>query len=426
MGNEQYPCLGFDPARGNVAAVRDLADQLTGTGICAGEAYDVLKSVKDNKDVWTGDAAKAFAGNLDELPGFLDGACTSMQDAGKALTTWSDRLEAHQRRARELEEQARQAIAAAERADATAAQANAAANTSIAYDANDAAAAQAAQRQAQANADAATRANEAAGNAWGAVEDIRREAENLRDLWKDDSRICAEALNEASENAPDSGLFDKISDAVDNAGEWLAENLGDIAGIVAAVAGVLAFIPVLTPFMAPLAIGAGAIALAAHGTEMVVKGKWDDPNAWVELGTDAVGLIPGVRALGKGFDVASDVIAGTDKLVDVSRVGVSGMADTAGEAALRGGQAFAHEMSQPSTAAKWLVERTTGVNMADDATELVNRATNTARTIEGGTNVALQVPSAVSFGDNSPETNTAKDAAGYGSLVLSGITGLIK
>ncbi|WP_116050385.1 hypothetical protein [Amycolatopsis palatopharyngis] len=426
MSNEKYPSLGFDPARGEVVAVRDLAEQLSGTGTFAGEAYDVLKSVQDNRDIWTGEAAQAFAGNLDELPGFLDGARTSMHDAGKALATWGDRLEAHQARARELEELTRQAIADAKAADAKAAEANAA-NVPIAYDTSDPASARAAQQQAQATADAAKLATEAAGTAWGRVDDLRRQAEELRNTWEDDARICAEALNDAAENAPDSGLFDAIGDGIRNAGEWLAENLGDIAGIVAAVAGALAFIPILTPIMAPIALGAGAIALAAHGTEMIVEEKWDDMSAWVELGGDVAGLIPGVGALGKGFGAASDVVAGTDKLVDVTRVGMSGTASTAGEAAFAGGKAFAHDMSQPSAAAKWLVERTTGVSMAEgtaEAAELVNRATNTARTIEGGTNVALQVPSAVSFADQSSEASSAKDAAGAGSAVLAGITAM--
>lgn len=83
--------------------------------------------------------------------------------------------------ARELEQEARQAIAAAEQADAVAREANAKADTPIAYDAHDPATARAAQQQAQANATAATQANQTVGQAWASVDDIRPQAQDLRD-----------------------------------------------------------------------------------------------------------------------------------------------------------------------------------------------------------------------------------------------------
>lgn len=75
--------------------------------------------------------------------------------------------------------------------------------------------------------------------------------------------------------------------------------VGDIAGAVGAVAGGLALIPVLTPFAAPVALLAGATALVAHGVDMVATDSYDDPNAWIGLGGDAVGLVPGARAVGE-------------------------------------------------------------------------------------------------------------------------------
>lgn len=112
----EYPNLGFDPARGNVATVRILAEQITDTGTYAKEAYEAIQAVRENRDVWTGEAARAFAGRLGELPNYLDDARSSMEIAGKALTAWSDDLERHQREARLLEEEARTAIAAANEA----------------------------------------------------------------------------------------------------------------------------------------------------------------------------------------------------------------------------------------------------------------------------------------------------------------------
>ncbi|MFD2399479.1 WXG100 family type VII secretion target [Prauserella oleivorans] len=134
MSAANYPALGFDPARGNVGTVRNLAKQMSDTATYAREAHEVLRSIESKKDVWTGEASRAFAERLGELPGYVDSAHTSLRDAGKALNTWGDRLEAHQKRARELEEQARQAIDAAEQADAAAQHANASANTPVMHD----------------------------------------------------------------------------------------------------------------------------------------------------------------------------------------------------------------------------------------------------------------------------------------------------
>ncbi|SFP77181.1 hypothetical protein SAMN05421810_103365 [Amycolatopsis arida] len=424
MSDADFPALGFDPARGDVGRVREIATELSGTGRYAGEAYDVLRSIQDKRDVWTGDAATAFVEKLGELPGFLEGARDSMTSAGSALSIWADRLEAHQRRARELEERARKAIAAAEQADVAARQASAVANRPIAYDANDPAAAQAAERRAQANATAAADANRAAGAAWANVEDLRREAENLRHRWEDDARICAEALNEAAGGAPDSGLFDDIGDFVNDAGEWLAENLGDIAGIVSAIAGVLAFIPVLTPIMAPIALGTGALALAAHGTEMIVEGKWDDPMAWAELGGDLVGLVPGLGAATDGVATAMRVASGAEKTIDVTRVGLSGMAETASEAIYTGAKVFGDDMAKPSMAAQWVAQKAMGANPLIDTAEMSAMTANVAKALEGGANVSLQIPQGIALADSGPEATAAKDATTVAGGVLGTISGI--
>ncbi|MFD1050256.1 hypothetical protein ACFQ1S_34405, partial [Kibdelosporangium lantanae] len=78
MADADFPALEFDPAVGNVATVRDLARQMTDTGTYAKEAHEVLKSIQDKKDVWTGEASKAFAGKLGELPKYLDDAQESL------------------------------------------------------------------------------------------------------------------------------------------------------------------------------------------------------------------------------------------------------------------------------------------------------------------------------------------------------------
>lgn len=182
MADADFPSLGFDPARGNVAVVADMATQMRDTALHAEEAFRALKSVEKQEDVWTGQAARAFADNLGDLPGYLDDAQQSLSKSGKAFETWSDRLETHQKRAVELEEEARKAIndyedkaAAAESARATAMQ-----------HPGDALA-----------QDNAMRLVGQANRAMETTESIRKQARDLKDTWQDDARICAEALDEA-------------------------------------------------------------------------------------------------------------------------------------------------------------------------------------------------------------------------------------
>lgn len=414
----EYPHLGFDPARGNVTTVRELAKQIKDTGTYAKEAYEAIKAVQDNKDVWTGPAARAFAGQLGELPKYLDDAQSSMEIAGTALSNWSDDLEAHQKKARGLEEAVRKAINAAENADQALATAQAN-DVPIAYDTSDPVAAQNAQARADANAQAVRNAQAAATSAWDRVEDIRQQARTLRDRWEDDGRVCADKLNEAAEKAPNKAFFESFGELFDDAGQWLKDHIGDIgdiAGIVSAVAGVLAFIPVLTPIMAPIALGAGAIALAAHGADMVVNEKYDDPNAWIGLGGDAIGLIPGARAVKAGLSAAGDVVAGTDRIVDVTRAtGVTGMMDTAGEATLRGAGRFGGKLKEeidlmvdPGKMYQWVADRTMGSGAYLDPT----LTTNVAKALETSVTVTPQIPSAANLFENTEENTNLKDTTG--------------
>lgn len=75
-------------------------------------------------------------------------------------------------------------------------------------------------------------------------------------------------------------------------------------------------------------------------------------------------------------------------------------------------------MKDPSAAAQWVADRAmgTGALMAPEV------STNVARAMEASANVTLQVPSAAGLFDTSDATTDAKDASGWGGLVLGGIT----
>jgi hypothetical protein len=404
MADSDFPAIGFDPAIGNVATVRDLSKQMIDTGIYAKEAYEVLEQVKNKKEIWTGAAAQAFGQKLGDLPKYLKEANESMEIAGKALSTWSDRLAAHQQRARELETQAQQAKSDAEGKDAAARSAR-----STAMNSDDAAL-----------RDDATNKINAANDAWDRLDDIRAEAKKLRDTWEDDGGKCADSLNDAAEKAPNKAFFESFGEMFDDIGKWFKDHLGDIgdiAGIISAVAGALSFIPILAPVCGPIALIAGGVALLAHGADMVVNEKWDDPNAWVSLGGDVLGLIPGVGAIGKGFGAATDALAGADRLVDVGR-GATAMVDDAGRAVVQGGRAFLDEagkVAEPAKVFSWVAEKTVGNPL------LTPMADVAAKGLQAGTNVALQIPGAIGLFDSSSSTVDAKNAAGWGAGILNGL-----
>lgn len=414
MSDADFPNLGFDPAHGDVPSVRDLAEQLDKTGNYAREAFDVLNSVKENRDVWTGNAAQAFAGTLDELPEYLDKGHESLDKAATALSSWADDLQRHQQKARQLEERAANARRHAENLDSAAS--NAKAN----------AAAQPDDEQVRASADDAVRA---AAAAWDKLNQIRQEARTLQETWQSDADVCEDALKDAVDAAPQKSFAESLGEIFDDVGGWFADHIGsigDIAGIVSAVAGALAAIPVLTPIAGPIAIGTGAIALTAHGTDMVINEKYDDPNAWVGLAGDVIGLAPGIGAIAKGFETAGDVVTGVDRLVDVSRAtGATGAADTVGEAVVQGGKAVGDdfsraisEMENPSKVTQWLAD----MAMGDGALTDPDLTKNVAKGFEHAAGVSLQVPSGIGLFDTSDATSDVKNTAGAASAILGGIT----
>jgi len=94
--------------------------------------------------------------------------------------------------------------------------------------------------------------------------------------------------------------------------------VGDWAGAISAVAGFAALFPPLAPVAVPVAALSGGVALVAHGLDAAFY-RHDDGNAWVSVGADAAGLIPGVKA----FSGAAKVVAEAGTTADA----VKGLAD---------------------------------------------------------------------------------------------------
>ncbi|OLT48363.1 hypothetical protein BJF85_12570 [Saccharomonospora sp. CUA-673] len=243
MAVDQYPCIGYDPARGNVATLEQLAKELTETAEYAGEAREALASVKRNEDIWNGPAAAKFAENIEDLPGYLGDADESMRKAGAALEQWSGDLSRLKERAQRIEAELREALEKERQAQAEAQHANQQAVQAASHFG-----------EGGGSMESAQRASQAAKDATAAVEELRRRAEALRDRWEDLSGECAKALREAADHAPEKGFWEGIGDMI--AGSL--ETIADIAGIVSAIAGVLSFVPGLNAIAAPVAIISGA------------------------------------------------------------------------------------------------------------------------------------------------------------------------
>lgn len=97
-----FPAIGFDPAPGDLGAVRaaiqsmgDVARELMP---CAGQMDHVL-----HPDSWTGTAADGFRAAGADIPRSLISGANSLTHAGEALMTWAGQLSVNQVHADDLE-----------------------------------------------------------------------------------------------------------------------------------------------------------------------------------------------------------------------------------------------------------------------------------------------------------------------------------
>lgn len=171
-------------------------------------------------------------------------------------------------------------------------------------------------------------------------------------------------------------------------------SVGDVAGMISAVSGTLALIPILAPVAAPIALVSGAVALVAHGTEMVTEEKWDDPSAWTDLVGDSAGLIPGVRGAGAVLDAARAV----------------GPAATRAEALIAGAREAGQQAAEVAPSWKALGDSVAPrFGPAADGEFL-------GKVMQGGVATGSQVPTAVEW---ATEGETAKPAKDFGSAAAT-------
>lgn len=292
-----WPGLGFDPTPGDQAGVDGLVTQLSTTARHLQDTHDTLAELTRPQGHWSGDAAKAFTAALDVLPRYLVDAHESLRRAGDVLGKWHGALGGLQTQARDLEGKAvaaRTDLAGAEEAERQARAHPDFRMIGQQFSAEDLPAAQARIDAAQAGLD---RAIGTTASLRASMEDLIRRAGVLGTEHQDAARGAANGVRGADDGLapPEPGWFEQAVD-------WVRENagaIGDVAGAISGVTGALALIPFLTPIMGPIALVTGGVALLAHGADVALNDKWNDPSAMAGLAADAFGVIPGVRVAGE-------------------------------------------------------------------------------------------------------------------------------
>ncbi|MFC7884348.1 putative T7SS-secreted protein [Streptomyces sp. NPDC057376] len=309
--NPDYPHLGFDPVPGDTESVRGLQKKLSGCAKVLQDTYDTVTKLLDGS-YWKGDAAVAFREQLDggPLPLNLKNAAHSIRKAATQLSRWEGELDDFQRRAKRLEEEAKEARAAVDRARGRADEAGE--DPGLKAEGADREAAQ----------KALTRANGDLDDAETELRKIIGRAKSLAEEHEEKAGYRAGKIRDATEKlAPqEPGWFDEALD-------WLGDNLPDILSFTAGLIGVVALL-----LSGPLGWGlatAAALMLTASGLSLTAlalrlsdpeiraslvdgftKGEFD-ADFWsnaVSVGADSVGALPGLGAVVNGSIKATRAI----------------------------------------------------------------------------------------------------------------------
>ncbi|MEU9344404.1 enoyl-CoA hydratase/isomerase family protein [Streptomyces sp. NPDC048278] len=292
-----FPHIGWDPTPGSVEDTRDLAKQL---GKLAGELGTALGELERiETGAWKGRTAIAFSDYVgQDVTPLIRKSHESFDKASRALHRWAGDLQDFQDRADRLEKSAGEKLDA--KADA----------------------------QAKAGSDGSMEL----GKASSAVDGVIQKVHELEADYRAAARQISKELDKAGDIAPDEpGFWDKLGKGIENAwdatGDWIKDHadlikmIGDVLSDVTAVLGMLAIVtlpfpPLAAVFGAAALIGSG-LALAAHGIAMAAGAD----VSWMTLGTDALGLMPGIGMFGKGVKV----VGGTARAARAAAVAKTGL-----------------------------------------------------------------------------------------------------
>jgi hypothetical protein len=288
-----FPHIGWDPTPGNVQDTRDLGKKIGALASELGTSLQELERIECG--AWKGKTAIAFSEHIStDVTPLIRKSYESFDKASRALYRWAKELEGFQEEADRLEKEA------GEKLDAKAK----------------------AQQKADAKGDG--KGSDDLGKASSAVDGVINKVHDLEDRYKRAAGLIGKELDKAGKIAPEEpGFWDKlghgIAGAWDATGKWLedhADLIKAIGDVLSDLTAVLGFLAIITLPFEPLGAIFGAAAVLTSGLALlshsIAKAAGADVS-WMELGTDALGLLPGIGAfgkegvmVGKGVDAAAE------------------------------------------------------------------------------------------------------------------------
>ncbi|WP_206324110.1 putative T7SS-secreted protein [Streptomyces sp. HNM0574] len=408
MAANPYPHLGWNPVPGIPAEVEALRTKVESAAKALRTSHRQIERLVGESEHWEGDAATAFREALqDELPEYMKNAARSMEKAAAELKDWDATLGSHRELARKYDDEAKDKKAAAgtakDRYD------EAAKHPDLGLGGK--------QYPTQAEADAATdrlraaerrlsEASAAVEKANTAYDDVVKKAGELEKTHGEEAGKTAGKLDEA-----DDKLAPKEPGWLSEGLSWVGDRLKDVgqflldhAGTIGAVAGLLALLPTpLAPAFAAVAVVASAASMAKNLSSEDFRdsltgkhGGMEQFSAIASLGGDALGVVPGLGALGKAGGEVSMLAGAAREGGEVMSAGAK--ASTFGKEAV---EAFRFKALDVAT------DPNTGV--LQYAVNGANVAANTASSLE----TAGVLPSE-GYGHNSAEVTKA-GAASFGA-----------
>ncbi|MFJ5291463.1 putative T7SS-secreted protein [Streptomyces sp. NPDC088348] len=389
---EHFPALGFVPCPGDHVVADEVAKTVHRTAKALVEICQVLHGTGAGD--WKGKAAEAFRARFDDdFRPRMDDARDSFNGAAAALQDWADYMEHKQNAAAHLETEA----AEAKRRLGTAH------DTADKLDKADAD-----KKDSGDHKDEVEAAGKAVHSQQHELDEIRGRGHKLAGDYHTYGNEIAGRLKKAMDIAPNEpGMWDKLGHAIESLGEVLADLPGAVADVLADVghwlqdhadwitvaASVVGVIAIFCPVLAPLAIGLSAVAFFAHATSYGLSGLFPPTGAkasnWLTLGGDALGMVPGVGAVGKGVSAGVKAGRATEGVVAGTRVGLKTAGATA-KGLMKAADPVAKVIDKPVMAAatKLGVSRGTALTV----TEGVQAAAMTAWTAPTVLNLVDKTP----------------------------------
>lgn len=308
MAANPYPNIGWNPVPGIPTEVTKLQQKVAAAATALENTHRQLTKLTGESSYWEGDAAEKFRESIDgDLTKYIKDAASSLRSAATQLHKWDGHLTSNRELAKKYDAAAAEKKAAADKAKNGYDQAAQHPDLKLANQTfpsqEEADAATARLRSAERELNEASTALTKANNEY---DSLNRKVKELETEHTDEAEIIAKALDGSTRKAPDEpGFWDKVGDVLTSVGEFLLEH----AGTIGAIAGLLALFPTpLAPLFAGIAIAASAASMANNFKDPDFRDAffpWGDKfgwnmdtfSAWASVGGDAVGMVPGGRAL---------------------------------------------------------------------------------------------------------------------------------